>query len=850
MATIHVAAPPSISCLLFALMSFAMVTDPLPVVGQDTGSIRGTVTRADDGTLLAGVTVLVDGTGITAVTDRSGRYLLQRVSVGPQTVVVRALGFRPVDVTVTVRSGGTSTADAALTPQPIQLRELVVTGASRVPERIVEAPAAVSVVDIRTAHDLAITGQAARALDGLPGVVVVQNGVFDYNVNGRGLNSSLNRRVLILQDGRDLAFTFLGTPSWGLMSNSLDDMRQIEMVRGPGSALYGANAYNGVVSFTTSTAREAVGTRLSISGGELSTFKGDIRHGGVTPDGRFGYKIAGGYYRSDTWARSRTSADNGDLRREYAPTSDDPVPNDIEVVPLSGQTLDPTTRAAVGDRDAVVAFYGSGRFDYYLRDGSVATLEGGSAWSENQVFVTNVGRVQSGLLSRPWVRASWAAERFNLMAWYGGEAFIDPNPTVGLASGAEFENQSSTLHAEAQFNAPLLDGRGRVVAGASIRNAWVNTQGTLFSPQDDDRSDQFYSVFGQIEFNLVPKLKLVGAGRIDEETLINTQFSPKGAVVFSPNEDHAVRLTVNRAFQRAAYTDLFIAVPAGAPANFSLLEAQLRASPLGPALADVPVGALFTNSAAVPILVLGNDNLSVEKATSYEVGYRGQISERFYLTVDVHYSRYSDFVTDALPGANPAFLAWTAPAAVPDAFKAELEQTVNAQLAAAGQGLAAAGLTRLPDGSTAIVLSVGNAGQVDEYGIEVAGGVAITPELQFDWNYAFFEFEVDSTSVLPGDEIKPNSPQHRVNVTGTYRGRQGLDVRVRVQLIDGYDWASGRQVGLIPARQFVEVSAAYRINSYARLQVLATNVFNQERYLMYGGSVIGRRVLGGVTVTF
>jgi outer membrane receptor protein involved in Fe transport len=290
---------------LTAIVIFLAI--PQALTAQETGTVQGTVTQADDGGPLRGVIVSVRGTGISAVTDRDGRYTLNRVPAGPRTIVVRWLGYRTREVAVTVTAGQTATADAALEPQPVTLSEVIVEGVSRAPERVVEAPAAVSVVDPAVARDFAVTGQAPLAVAKLPGSDVVQSGVNDFNVNVRGFNSSLNRRVLVLMDGRDLAIAFLGSQEWPALSASLDDLGRIEMVRGPGSALYGANAFSGVLNITTPTARELVGTKLTLAGGELSTFKGDLRHGGVTPDGRFGYKFNVGYYRSQTWTKSRTA---------------------------------------------------------------------------------------------------------------------------------------------------------------------------------------------------------------------------------------------------------------------------------------------------------------------------------------------------------------------------------------------------------------------------------------------------------------------------------------------------------------------------------------------------------------
>lgn len=232
---------------------------PALLPAQGTGAVTGRVTRQDDRSPLAGVSITVEGTGVAGVTGTDGRYVLPRVPAGPQTLLVRWLGYRPHSVQVTVMAGGTASADAALQPQPIALDEVVIS-ASRTPERVVEAPAAVSIVDIPQIRTAAITGQVARAIAAIPGVDVVQNGVHDFNINARGFNSTLNRRVLVLQDGRDLSLAFLGAQEWTAAAPP-DEAGRMEMVRGPGSALYGANAFSGVLAISTPSAREVAGTQ-------------------------------------------------------------------------------------------------------------------------------------------------------------------------------------------------------------------------------------------------------------------------------------------------------------------------------------------------------------------------------------------------------------------------------------------------------------------------------------------------------------------------------------------------------------------------------------------------------------
>ena len=145
------------------------------------------------------------------------------------------------------------------------------------------------------------------ALAQAPGVDIVQSGINDFNINARGFNSSLNRRVLTLLDGRDLAIAFLGSQEWSSIPVSTADLGAMELVRGPGSALYGPNAFAGVLNMTTVSPRESQGAKVTVSGGGLSTFRADGRFATVMSEGRWGLRVTGGYGSNDTWNRSRTS---------------------------------------------------------------------------------------------------------------------------------------------------------------------------------------------------------------------------------------------------------------------------------------------------------------------------------------------------------------------------------------------------------------------------------------------------------------------------------------------------------------------------------------------------------------
>jgi len=799
-----------------------------------------------DGRPLSGVVVAVQGLGLSVATDATGRYVLSRVPAGQQLLQFRRIGFAAREVTVIVTAGTPATADAVLDPQPIDLGTVVVEGVSRAPERMIDAPAAVDVVRPATAEPLSITGQVPLALARVPGLDVTQSGMNDFNVNARGFNTLLTRKMLVLQDGRDLATALMIRQTWGALAEPLEDLGRIEVIRGPGSALYGANAYNGVINITTPPARDVVGTKLTLGGGELGTARADLRHAGVSLNGRLGVSVNLGYTRSDDWTRSRTAKDGSDWKEEYAPTAATPPTSPgPERVALNGQTTDAATGRALGTPDPLVTVYGSARVDYYAANRSIVTLEAGAAQEEHPVFTIGSGRNQARRLVRPWARLAWDAGGSGVSAWYSGFSLPE---MVRLASGEPVYTSEAAFHLEGRTSQSFAREAGRLVVGASVQDNEVNSKGTILGLAYDDRSDQYYGAFAQLEYR-VGLVRVIGAVRWDDANLYAPQLSPKAAFVFTPTKNHALRVSVNRAFLTPSLPTLFAASAAGTGVqNLSAIEAQLRADPsVGPALAAVPNGTLFTNSAAVPESSLGNPVLAPQTVTSYEAGYKGQIGWRAFITLDAYAARIENFTTSMLPGVNPMYPRWTAPPEVPAPDRATVESAVRNALAPRGSAVQN-GLTRLPDATTAVVLSFANVGTVDEWGVEFGSSISLSRVLTTSASYAWYNSAIRDN--VAGNVLSPNTPRNKGVISLTYAGRQGIDVGVDARIVSGYHWTMGLWDGDIPASQMVNLSAGYRINPHLRVFANATNLFDQQHFEVYGGSVIGRRVLAALTSTF
>jgi outer membrane receptor protein involved in Fe transport len=184
------------------------------------------------------------------------------------------------------------------------------------------------------------------------------------------------------------------------------------------------------------------------------------------------------------------------------------------------------------------------------------------------------------------------------------------------------------------------------------------------------------------------------------------------------------------------------------------------------------------------------------------------------------------------------------------AQEATLRGTIAALQGSYQEFAAASGasLATLPEGRRGFVVSYTNAGDVVERGIEMGLGTYLTREVRVDGGYTLFDFDIERAQA--GDSLKPNTPRHKGTASLQYHGRTGVDVALTAHIVAAYDWAAGVYAGRIPPSQTVDLSIGFQMANGPRLHAVATNVFNQQRYHIYGGSVIGRRVVAGLSGTF
>ncbi|HEX6090438.1 MAG TPA: TonB-dependent receptor [Gemmatimonadales bacterium] len=188
-----------------------------------------------------------------------------------------------------------------------ELARIRITSVSRRPEPVARAAAAVTVI---SREDLRRSGASTLPdmLRGVPGLHVARVGARDWAVSARGFNGQLSNKVLVIVDGRTVYSPIFGGVFWDALAVPLDEVERIEVIRGPGATLWGANAVNGVINIITRSAAESDGGRIGVATGTRTPIRGSARYGDTFGEGA-AYRIyAGGRDREPTMLADGTDA--------------------------------------------------------------------------------------------------------------------------------------------------------------------------------------------------------------------------------------------------------------------------------------------------------------------------------------------------------------------------------------------------------------------------------------------------------------------------------------------------------------------------------------------------------------
>jgi iron complex outermembrane receptor protein len=760
-----------------------------------------------------------------AKTSENGQYTLS-LAPGKYTIQFSGLSVKQGNHAVELRSGQVIDLVDTLQMRETRTEDITVYGASRRQQKITEAPAAVAVLLPKEIERAVSHGQVAKSIEGIQGVDVVQSGMNDFNVNMRGFNNSINRRVLVLLDGRDPSTPLLNLVEWNSFQTNMGDVSKIEVVRGPGSALYGPNAYNGVINIISAAPKDVLGTKVSLTGGDFNTFRGDIRHAGEFGD--FSYKINAGYStQRQSWVRSRdTSAGQGGSL-EYPGLQSDLNGN------RQGIGFITNVDSLINANKNATNLFGSARVDYALASDKRLTAEMGFSRYGGEYFVNQTGRILINDVEKPYIRLAYNSEEWNVQAHWNRRNTITPQ--IVMNARATSAERSDVYVIDAQWN-KVINSDLRIILGASHEYQAVNTTVVNATPllRPDGLHNNFSGFYGQVEYRLLPELQIVGAARIDRSTFFETQFSPKGALVFTPFRDHTFRFTVNRSFLRPSYPDAYRRSPAGAPLALDSLDkaiaAQYNVQPLG--------------LTSVPQWNLGNPQIKVETALSYEFGYKGILNKDLFVTVDAYMNRRTNFISVPLGGLAPSVYT-------PVRYtSAEANAALQAALAQRRLGAIYDRLAIYPvTGQPASIIVPTNIGIIDEYGIEIGVNYYALPGLLVQANYSYLDFNV-AENTLAAQKIVPNTSPHRLNLGLNYESDLGFDVGVQVRGVKGFTWIAGLVEGYVPEYWLVNLQAGYNVNKELRISGTVFNVLDRRHYQIFGGTILQRMSSLNVTYSF
>jgi len=800
------------SRVLVILLVATLVHVSLVETGQAkerTGRLEVRLVR-EDGSGVAGATIVLNETGATGVTGTNGKVAFSKLPAATYSVTLTVGQHSLTISSVQVVAGTTKTVEKTVDWVPEFTYSIMVQAPSRLMEPLMEAPAATTTISEMDIDRKAPDAEVAKLIEFTPGAQLTRGGLWDFNLGTRGFNRALSRRVAVQLDGRDLSLPFFGYQGWPAFSFPLDDLSSVEFVRGPNAALYGANATGGVISMTSKEPRFSRGGMLRVALGALDTVNVEGRWAGSLGGGWYA-RAAGGFRRSNGFAVQRV--DGPEYSVACPPgTFGDCLPT--EVVRFDGE-------------DAKITF-GQIRFDKYFDNSRLLTLEGGDAVGAFGVFQTAGQRAKSVGTDgkRPWVRGKLSGDSFHVAATY--DRYSEPSGYIGLSTGEPFNSNSSRLQLDGQMERRFNRDRIQLMAGAigtiekmDSYNQAVGGQTFLFRPIRSDAE----ALFTEASWTVANSVKLQVAARGDWSSLYDFQFSPRASVTFAVTPTQSLRLTYNRGFQVSNSLEYFLKAAVAPPTDLTALNGFC--APFG---VDCRFGP-------TSVLALGNEDLKVETVHTVEAGYKGVVGDRLLVTIDYFRTRSSNLVTSLLPQIgtalgrlNPRFGPWKEPAGLPDVIADQIRTLVPF-------------LSNDYDGSNILaVASYTNFDKTRTQGLDVGMSGLLPGGWRPSVSYSWFSFDVPDGQPDTQGLLLPNTPSHAVSGGVAYENRR-FDASADVRWVDGFRWSDGFFLGNVESYSTVDVAGAYPLSPHVSVILNVTNVFNDRHWETFGGALLRRRGL-------
>jgi len=542
----------------------ALVGAPNPLEGQD-GTVAGQITNEDTGRpVTTAFVAAMDEDGREAangVTDGEGRYRID-LPPGLYSITVSGIGYGTQTLArVQVQSDQAVIANFAIPWEAIDLGTVTVS-VGRVPERSIGAPAHVEIVSeeaIRRRPTLTPVDHLRSA----PGVDIITQGIQSTNVVVRGFNNIFSGALHTLTDHRIAGVPSLRVNVMSFVPTTDEDVDRIEVVLGPGAALYGPNTANGVLHLITRSPLAETGTSIRLMGGEKGVASGTFRVARQPMEG-FGIKVSGQLLRAEEWryvdpaevAEQQKFASNPDFWRQDL----------MRAAGIDAEEADAWI-ARIGDRDDQVERWGGEiRADWAISETATAVFTAGLSNAASQIELTGLGAGQARDWRYSFVQARLNWERFFAQVYLNQS---DAGGTFLLRNGTPISDRSLMFVGQLQHRSVLTPTQS-LTYGVDYIYTLPRTDGTINGIYEEADETSEVGAYLQSDTKLTSTLSLVLAGRVDDHSALPSQvFSPRAALVFQPSESQAVRLTFNRAFSTPSSLNQFLDLGTPMPARLA-----------------------------------------------------------------------------------------------------------------------------------------------------------------------------------------------------------------------------------------------------------------------------------------
>ncbi|MCP4203035.1 MAG: TonB-dependent receptor [bacterium] len=677
-----------------------------------------------------------------------------------------------------------------------EIEDVIIVTASRTEQRLHDVPAAISVLTAEQLEQIP-ADDYGDYLRNVPGLNVAQMSARDIQITGRAATNSLATSQLVLLDNRTLYLDFFGFVMWDYVPLDVKEIKQIEVVRGPGSAVWGANAMAGVINLITKKPSEMQGTSVTLGAGDFGTAYGGITHAGVGSSGKTGYKLSASFFEQDPYDRP-----TGSVPGSEGPTN------------LGGTPYPDYENKGTEQPKANV------RFDY---DPTPET-----SWSVSAGYAATDGIMHSGI--GPFDIASGAAMNFVKVDWSRRAQratffanLLDGDADNLLARGLDgmpigFAFKSDTYNLD--YSDTRVSGDNNIFSfGATARK---NDFDLSIAPMGDSREE--YGVFVQDEILFSDKFRWLIGARWDDIDPIGSVVSPRTSLLYSPNPNNTFRVSYNRAFRAPSMIQNFLDITI-------FNTAQIPPIP--------QLGLLAPTDVFFPAQAVGNPLATEEQLDALEVGYVGTFGRNTF-TLSVYENETTDSIDffTAANHTNSAFFLTNPP--IPGPVLDFLLATVLADTFPA-------------------LFSYRNIGELVDRGLELSFNAS--PRDAWSWflNYSYQDApEVSGIAqeTLPNGTVRDavnTPPEHRANAGLAY-DNGSFFFNSNVNFVDEAFWTDvldSRFWGPTDSYTQVNLGIGCRFaNDQTTLTVNAQNVFDEDVQQHVFGDLIARKVSGQLLFRF